>query len=153
VSNLNSPVQYLLDKMSASEDPVVKQRVFRNRRIQGGTRSSPAAGEFERRGIAHAVRDKRFIIAPSDFTFSREKRQNLVHSNRRPGRAPQQFKMPAPRKIRQGIEIADHPGAHGVQMDVAHQLQQIRVLVADDGLVAILKECPARLWRRLNTTA
>ena len=42
-----------------------------------------------------------------------------------------------------GIHILDQFGSHGIQMNVAHQLQEIAVLLAEDGFIAILKEMPA----------
>jgi hypothetical protein len=41
------------------------------------------------------------------------------------------------------IEIGYQIGTQGIQMDIAHQLQQVRVFLAENGLVAVLKQMPA----------
>lgn len=40
----------------------------------------------------------------------------------------------------QGIQIGNQLGAEGIEVDVAHQLQEIGILLAEDGLVSVLEE-------------
>jgi len=62
--------------------------------------------------------------------------------------------MTAPAVSIQFVHRAHDAGAQWIQMNVAHRLLEIGVLLADDGFVAILKQVPvAAPCRRLNATA
>jgi hypothetical protein len=50
--------------------------------------------------------------------------------------------MAGPRVSVQRTKILHRRGAHGVEMEITDQLEQVRFFLAQDGLVAILKEIP-----------
>ena len=45
----------------------------------------------------------------------------------------------------QFLEVADQAGSQRVEVDVAHQLQKIRIFFADHGFVSVLKKVAATL--------
>jgi hypothetical protein len=53
---------------------------------------------------------------------------------------PQQGRMARIGIVFQGIEISDQSSTERIEVNVAHQFQKIWVLLAEDGLVSILKE-------------
>lgn len=57
--------------------------------------------------------------------------------------------MPTPRISVQLGQISYELRPQRVEMDVAHELPEIRVLIADDGLVAILEHMPIRTVRAI----
>ena len=48
--------------------------------------------------------------------------------------------MATPGKLAQSFHILDHAGTNWIQVDVAHKLKQIRFLLAEEGLIPVLKE-------------
>jgi hypothetical protein len=50
--------------------------------------------------------------------------------------------MPTPRVAVQGVEVGDETGAQRIEVDVAHQLEQVRVFFDERRIEAILEEVP-----------
>ena len=48
--------------------------------------------------------------------------------------------MTCPRVAREGTQVVDNPRAKGIQVEIAHQLQEVDVFVDHDGFVPILEE-------------
>jgi hypothetical protein len=50
--------------------------------------------------------------------------------------------MATPRVSVQRTEVLPQSGPQGIEVEITHQLEQVRFFLAQDGLVAILKEIP-----------
>lgn len=48
--------------------------------------------------------------------------------------------VPAPRKGTERLAVGNQPGTHGIEVDVANELEEVGFLLDDDGLEAVLKE-------------
>jgi hypothetical protein len=57
-----------------------------------------------------------------------------------PGDGPAERPMAGPGVPVQGAELGDHLGAHRIKMEVADELQQVRLFFHHDGLVPVLEE-------------
>ncbi len=58
--------------------------------------------------------------------------------------------MPGPSVAVEGGKIRHEPGPQRIEMDVAHQFEQVGILLADDRFVAVLKKVPRALMAAIE---
>jgi hypothetical protein len=107
-----------------------------------GAPDQPSPGQLRSTALRDAIRDKIPVRPPGRGAAHTESPQYLSHGLPRPCDVAQQGAMAAPWVTVQRPEVLRQPGPHRIEVEIAHQLEQVRFLLAQDRFVAILEEIP-----------
>lgn len=135
-----------LDKRPTAEDPFIRQAVLpgaaegRHGRPGAQAPAEPAALEVRPSAEGHPGRHVVPVLAASGCPAPPEVAQDLLHPLPGAGHPSQDGAMPTPGVPVECRQRWDESGAERIEVDVADQLQEVRILLDQDGLVAVLEE-------------
>ena len=146
--DLSSSFEDSLHKVALGENPLIAMEAVttaaahREGRPAPGTPDQASPGQLRPAPLGDPLRDKGSVHPAGDGRTGMEPSQHLPH--RLPGAAAmaQERTMSTPRVAVQGAEVPHQPRPHRIEVEVAHEFEQIRLLLTQDGLVAVLEEVP-----------